>query len=533
MRRRFEILTRAMRVVVRHPADVVGLAILGIYALPSLWYPFAGDQPIHWYIGRRLLEGEMPYTSAISTKGPAAFVIHAIGIALFGESMAVVRWIDLFFLVATAVLAATFRAHVRGPNGARHLRPLRDGDLGAAAVLAGLFHYTYFDFSDTGHPELWLGFFMLASGWLIVRAPDFDVSWRRAFGAGVLACVAVAIKHVGVVTGVIAGVMAVAYGISRRGMKETARNALAYTAGVAAVLGLIVGVFWAAGAFDELWDLMVRHILLYAGAGIRQRPGPVPWLTGDHGLPAVVVALVAITVGLAITNVGRNRRERRVGLALLILFVGAFASVLIQRRAIFSSWFSYYWVALVPFLTAAVSWGMRVALPRHGRSQVLVAAALLCAAFVSAPKGNHIAAWNYRDEWASWRGYVRGQVSWRQYHEAHRTGPLDNYVHLEDIASYLRTRMQPGDTLCVDGFIVILYPLTGMRCPSRFLSGDFPDRYRPWIDELDRDLRERPPRFYVTFGTRPRVRQLRRRGWTMHELRYPDRAWYVVMERPR
>ncbi len=515
-----------------HPWDVAGLLGLLGYALPSFSYPHGRDQGIHWYVAQRLLDGELPYASATSTKGPLTFAIYSGFVAIFGEGMWVVRLIDLCFLLATALLAVSFRARVMSPEGPRPSPPARDGELGAAAILAGGFHYTFFDFSDTGHPELWLGCLMLASGWLVVRAPDFQVSPQRAFGAGLLACGAVAIKHVGVVSGVLVGGAIVLLGF-RQSIATAARNALSYTLAVGLLLGSVLAAFWVGGAFDELWELMVQLILRYATQPMAKLAGLPPWLGADQGRAALVVASAVGVSGLALTHASGSRREKVVGAMVGALFLAGALTVVIQRRALRSSTFNYYWVLLVPFFVTTTAWGLRRLLAGRGKTQLVVSVGLVAAAFLFAPRGSHVESWSYRAEWASYVDYARGARTWAIHHRDHRNGALDDHVHLSAVAERLRARMEPGDTLCIDGFVTPLYSMTGMRCPSRIISGDFVGFFPPWEEELDEVLRTDPPDIFVTFGGRPRIEQLQggSHDWAIEDIRFPDGAWYVVMER--
>lgn len=515
--------------------DLGGVVLAAVYALPSLWYPFARDQPVHWYIGQRLLDGELPYVSGISTKPPGVFVVHAVASALFGQGMNAIRLMDLAFVIVAGVLVATFRQRRLGPEGGVFEHPGRQpGEVGAAVLATSILHYTFFDFSDTAHPELWQSVFMIAPFWLLVRVPGGKLGWKRALAAGVLAMVAVSFKHVAAITGALAGVVAVGMGLWTGGWRRAAGIAAAYTGGVTLILSSIILVFWAGGAAEELWEIMVDFILRYAKQGVAPRPGPPPWLRLEHGLLAVVVSLGTWTMGIGAAAALRHRSALRLGALIGLVLAATFATVVIQKRALHSATFSYYFVVTTPALALAMCWGLR-ALPSRGLGvrQLGVVAALGAAALWYAPNGTHVASWNYREEWVSWSEYLRGARTFREHHAAHRNSFLDDYVQLNDVARTINARARPGDTLCVDGTIMILYALTHLRCPSRFLSGDGADRTPEWASEYRRTLAWRPPTFFVTFGLRPRVRELTRRGYTRRDLRYENDAWYTVLEAPR
>lgn len=520
---------RVLAVVRRWWLDALGVLGTVLYAWPTLIYPFGTDHPIHWYIGRRLLDGEMPYAeSAVSTKPPGAFLVHSVSILLFGEGMSSIRVTELIFIVALGFMIATFRLRRSTPDGrVVDERIRRPGEIGAACLASALLYWTFFDQSDTGHPELWQGFFMLLSAWVIVRAPDMRISWKRAFWAGFIACFAVTFKHVAFMTGVLGGMMVVIAALAHRDGRGAWVNAGAYTSGVLVVLGLTLLPFWLTGTFDAFWELMVDYILRYASHGIREYEGPPPWMTMDKGLFSVVVPLAMLWGGLAVRHASKKRRDVWLGVAIFLLLMCAFGSVFVQKRAQVSRMFSYHFITVVPFLALALVWGLRAALGRSGVAQLMVVLALFAAAFVYEPNGVHDQDWTYRQEWVSYVEYRQGERSWREHHTPHLTSRLDSFIQIHDIAEYLRPRMQPGDTLCVDGFIMALYPLTGMRCPSRFISGP---GVREWEQEFAQTLQEHPPTFFVTFGTRGRIRQLQRRGYSVHHIRYENRSWYTVLE---
>ncbi len=507
------------RLVGAHALDALGMLAAVAYAAPSIGYPFGFDQPIHWYIGRRLLDGEMPYAAGVSTKPPGVFVVYALAQAVLGDELWAIRVVDLLFLLATGVLVATFRARRRGRDGrVASMPPQQPGEVGAACLALAGIYYTYFDFSDTAHPELWQGFFMLASAWAIVRAPCARVTLRRALGAGILACIAVTFKHVAAITGVICGAAVVGLALARRDVFGSIRGAAAFAGGVALVLGLVLGLFWVAGSFEQFWELMVDYILRYA-AGAGGRFGVPRWLTASYGLYMVVACSSAFGAGIGVVSAAGNHRERWVGLWILTSLIGALASVAVQKRVFGRAGFTYHFVVVVPFLALCLSWGLRQALPRNGMAQLAVVVFLVGASFLQAPAWTFNRAWDYRQEWASFWDYVNGRRSYDEYHRVHQNGRIESNVRLHRVAVAIECRKEAGDTLCVDGFIAHLYQMTGLRCPSRFLIGDGVGDVRAWHEEYARMLDETPPTFFVTFPDRPRARELVRRGYRRHDVR--------------
>ena len=528
-------LTRARRWLRRSWLDLLGVTAAVVYALPSLGYPFGLDQPIHYYIGKLMLNGEAPYLSGISTKPPAPFVVYALSILLFGDHQYSIRIVDILFVVAIGAMVATYRSRRRDPGGRVLERdPRSPGELGASCLLFSALYYSYFGFSDTAHPDTWQGAFMLLPFWVIARSPDRRLDARRAFAAGVAACVAVLFKHTAAVSGFVAGVMVVSFALSRRDWREALRNAGAYTLGVASILAVTALVFFLWGAFDALWEVQVDFLLWYATEGVRGIVHVPRFLGADYGGSMIAFVVIALLIGFGIDAVTRNRRERDVGAWIVVALASALASVAAQRRIFFGDGFTYHVLAVLPFAALAVMWGLRQRLRGRGAAQLVVVVAITATAFWIQPKWTSSARWSYQKEWHSFVSYTRGQQSWSEYHRMHDNGVLEDYVRLNRLADYIRHRARPRDTLCVDGFISVLYALTDMRCTSRFqIGGDLMPGQPRWRAEHERTLREHPPTFFVTFGTRPAVRTLTGRGYTRQDFRYSDGGWYVILERPR
>lgn len=515
--------------------DALGAAAAVAFAIPSLGYPFGMDQPIHWYIGRRWLEGEMPYVSAISTKPPGVFAVHAASIALFGDLPSSVRVVDVIFVLFAALLIATFRARRRGAGGAvTDAAPRRPGELAAGCVAMAGLTYVFFDWNALGHPDLWQGVFVVLAAWILVRAPDGVVSPRRAFAVGAAACLAVTFKHVACIPGVALGAAVVALALHRRAPGDAVRGALAFTAGVATVLALVLLPFALTSTLDAFWEVMVELILRYAGAA---DAGVIddPWSGPAHGLAAIAAGFGGAAAGVIAARVRRDRPRVAEGVLVLLVLLSSLASVLIQGRSQFSS-YAYYWLSLVAPLGLGVAFGLRALAPRRPALQAALALALAAAAFLAAPAWIANRSHSYLAEWRDFvavrRGAMTAEARSRTYVGHHVL--LDNAARQARVADRVNALRRPGDTLCVSGFFGSIYQRTGLRCPSRFMhppdvtEGALPE----WSEAYARDLRERPPTFYVTPSRRAAViADFERRGYRRHDVDPNPRVWFVILER--
>jgi hypothetical protein len=525
---------RALAWLRRHALDLAGALAATVYALPSLAYPFEKDQAVHWYIGRGLLEGELPYVSGVSTKPPGAFVVHALSILLFGNGQHAVRVADLLFVLGGAALVATFRLRTRRPGGVADTRFRRDGEIGLAAVLLAAIHYTYFDFAATGHPELWQSFFMLGSLWVIARLPDGRPTARAALASGALAGTAVMFKHTAVTTGLLAGIAFVVLGFRARGLRRSLAMGGLYSAGVFAAMGAFLVPYALTGTLDVVYDALVERILKYASSGSAPSHVVPPWMTWRYGGLVVLFAVAGLTSGLAVAGRLGDRRERRLGWWIAAGTLLALASALVQPRAIDSPVGSYYFIVTTPFSTLCITWGLRQRFVRRMRPRLVVAAALVALGFAWGPEWPHADEWSYRKEWASWLSWVRGHRSYGAHIDHFGpVGALDRYPRQVRVARFIRARARPDDTLCVQGFVTPIYALTDLRCPSRhFAEVSAYEGLDGWLAEHRRALRASPPTFVVTFSDRERaIRELVERGYERHVVERSGRIDFVVMER--
>ncbi|MBX3273050.1 MAG: hypothetical protein KF729_22495 [Sandaracinaceae bacterium] len=515
----------------RHGLDALGVLGALVYALPSLFYPFGMDQPVHWYIGRRWLEGLVPYATGVSTKPPGVFAIHAASILALGSHPWVVRVVDLVFVLVAGALVASFRARDGDGHGAP---PRRPGELGAATLAVAALTYTFFDWNALGHPDLWQGALMLLSGWLVVRAPGGAPSLRRALAAGAAVGAAITLKHVAVVSGAF-GLVAVALAYRRGGAAAAARVGAAFAAGLALVVALAILPFALTGTLGPLREVMVDWIASYAETATAVTPSERSWPTYERGLLPLLAAAGMALGGLLIATRDRDRPARAAGaMALLALGCGAGAA-LFQLRARLPT-FSYLWLTAVPALALGIAFGLRQALARRGGAQLAVVVALGAIAFVAEPEWLSTPRHSYRREWAMRVAVLRGALPAIEL-ERRYVGPqpmVDSHPWQRDAAEWIRARARPGDTLCVDGFFASIHHMTGLDCPSRFFvpphaqQGALPG----WHDEHAAMFAERPPTFFVTVSNREATIAARRaQGYVLHEVTRPMRFRLVVLER--
>jgi len=400
--------------------------------------------------------------------------------------------------------------------------PARDGELGLGALLFSGIYYTFADYWDTAHPELWESTTALASFVVALRA---RTPWQRDAGAGALATLAFMFKFPAGLPALGVAALCAWRAIQERRpaqspVGEWKSGALAVLAaagrflcGVVPVVVLTLLPFLFGGKLATMWEILGVYIFHYAEQAPPVR-GVIGWFRIEQGGG---LFWASATLGLIAGLLAWERRDRELGFRVAWLALGtvlAFGSVVMQKR-----YFTYHFVAASSFMAALCALGIR-ALPRtHGAPSWRAFAfviALIALAFRLEPatgKGQ-----SYRGHVKALLAYKRGEGTkdaWLGGLERRRT--LDSPLYAQHLADQLNRLKQPGDTLCTRGFLTPLYPLTGMTCPSRHIveenvSTGLPD----WKREYRTTLEQHPPTFLVSFSDRPRdLKYLEQRGYKL------------------
>lgn len=515
----------------RFGLDGLGLALSVIYALPALLYPHGNDQAVHWYVGQGLLQGELPYATAISGKPIGIFLVHALSSVIFGPGQMAIRLMEIPTLIACAWLITRLLRPVGTPR--------RDGEWGVAAILLSGLYYTFFDYWDTAHPELWEVTLILWAAHVALHEPRHT---RRALLCGALGGAAFMVKYpaaiIALPVAILCGLRAMADCRSwpQRAIAVT-RAAGLYLAGVAAVFLLCVLPFAVTNTLQPMWEILVTLLIRYAGQAPGVPVGPA-WIGMSHGgaTPIVAGVCVLLGLGLALRRADRDALER--GGFVLTLGVAAFASVALQGR-----YFPYHYVVAAPLMAACMAFGLRLLLPNRTAVALGVSVAAVAIAFFAEPRWCTHPKMSYRVHTDRALRYMDGQISRTVFLTAFAgNNYLDHYADHEHIGLEIRKRARPGDALCVRGFAPAIYQVAGLRCPSRLVMQPFPAGLPRWEIEFQRVLHRARPRFVVSFDDRKReLRILSRLGYrktpmpTLYALleHMPERNAKPARRRPR
>jgi hypothetical protein len=497
------------------PWNVFGCVLAMAYGIPSAWYPFGSDQGIHWYLGHRLLQGDMPYASGVSGKPPLIFVVHAIAEVLFGNHQSSIRILEILAIPGFGWLIA---------NGVRRLgQPARDGEVGCAALLLSAANYTYQDYWNTAHPESWMTLTLMASLAIAVHAPP---GRRRPLLVGALSMVAFLFKYPGLAVAIPIAALCGFRALYTDGVPDGeplarwptkqrwfafVREAAWFLAGAALVFFACLLPFFLTGTMREMFEVCVLMTEHYASSPEFPwdwyRPLFDPYQQGTFFNTMAVL----FVIGAGVTIWRKRYRELAFGVFLFALVLASIASVVMQKRL-----FTYHWLATYPFFIAIGVWGVRQVVMEarvaRAASPLLVAVAVLFTvgalfyqpAFIT--KRPH----TYREHVERWWSVMRGEMTRDELTMSYyRFAQADKFGDLVRASQTIRDRARPGDALCLTCFISPIYQLTDMRCPMRHAIGSFVSMGpKYWGAEYTQLLRENPPRFMVSIHTYPRRNRL-------------------------
>jgi hypothetical protein len=462
----------------RRKLDLLLAAAVLIVAVPVIPEQ-ARDVDVLLYMSaaaRAHAEGALPYVAAWIEKGPLAMAGFQALEAAFGP------YPILAVFVAWLALAMA---------GAFLVRALAR-ELGAGpwpSLASGLVFVVCLP-SVGGTPNTEVPALVAATASALAWLRSREGGPRGAIVAGLLASTAMLCRQN---AGVVWAVLAVADLIAGR-----PRRALWLSAGFAAPVAAVVGVFAGAGAWEAfrfcVWDYN-REVYIAATHVTAERILRTPLTAWENFLRPVPAAAFAGGAGilLALARIRREPAAAIVALLALALTLAMFPGL---------RFFSHYFALALPFWAALAGWAIS-RVPGRGRKLAagVVAALLLLQAWGLA-WGRGIERTNARLRASGSDALTKG-VFWPG-----RDGLA------ADAAGWLRSRARPGDRLFVWGKRPHLYVYSGLVPATRFVTCTFLTGLVPWErvapyedttrwivpgswDLLLEDLERERPRFVV------------------------------------
>jgi hypothetical protein len=469
----------------------VSLLFVLFRALPNLTYPLGRAQATYGVVAQGLLRGDRLYRDIWDIKPPGVFWIYEGMLKLFGPVMWSVGLVDILWLLAMSWCIFRFAERNAGTAVA------------TIAVVVNASWHCRVGYLNAGHPE---NFLILA-----VFAACFAVwgegGWPRHFLAGVLVGTAFWFKYNAAVF--LPFVVTVRYLDLNALDAEPLRLRLTVPwrvwlgrscvvlCGFVAAVGAVLGYFRVTG----LWSALGENLEMASRYGSAPYHHWGDYWPGALGSIVHILGVLSALAPLAAFWVARKAREvARLAPALLgaafgCASIGAQVFVHTYAFELCYAFFAMAWgyLALKAFeklralereLAASGS------LLEKGLLAFIVANALLWPPWLEALSWTR----RYRQlaEW--WR---EPDAFYARYPEQH---PLEHLEGEMAVIRLLREKSAPGDRVYVWGAAALIYYLTEMRSPARFVP-NFPLMAAwgsaAWRAELVRDLRRSPPAFVV------------------------------------
>lgn len=461
------------------------LLIVLLIGAPSLIYPFGRDQGEYATIAELALRGRVIYRDVFNVKPPATHLLHALALTLFGRSMQAIRWLDLLWQAATALVLLRIADRV-GLN--RRLALL-------APVLYAIAYYAH-DFWNTAQTDGFLNLPAALAVLAFLRAQQRGERWAYA-ASGAAIGLAVLFKYP---IGILLPLLWLCAALARRRLW---RAVLWMSLGCA--LPLIGCAVWlyAQGALLPFVESQVRYITRY---GSRDILGYGRWLLLAAILFVQRAQTLILGLGLSAAIVAlRVRRGATIDAALLVVsswFAAGVLAYLAQGKG-----YVYHGLPmLAPYaLLGAVVVQRVVAGPRSTTRRRRLLLVALVTSMLALPTSVFVG--RMVQTRAAWL-LLSGSAARLDGRELCRESPrlcmaAQPGFSLPDqlaAADYIAAHSEPSDPLFIWGFEPTIYFVARREPASRFvfnlvLLGDW--RWPELRAQLLDDLERRPPRYIV------------------------------------
>ena len=434
-----------------------------VLRLAFLNEPLERDEGFYSAIALHILDGGIPYRDAAEQKGPLLFYLYALGLSVFGKSVAALRIFTALYNLLSLFGVYCFAREVAG---------LRAGLL-AAFIYAVFSSLPMMQAAGSNAevfllmPMVWCAYFCLR--WIKTGRHEFLVI------AGIANSAALLIKLVAAPLSLLALVMVVQQGK----LSAKLRSSLIFFLAPQALMWTGVLLFFAfSGALADFFRFAFVtpfHYVTEADGLVISGPRLV------HVVEALAPELLPISVpGFALLLLWPWVRGDAAMLYCALLPWAALAATLLPGKN-----FPHYFINLLPFLSVSSAVVVVTALrqpPAVYRLLLLIPAGLLATLAIT----EHDFYWRMTPE----------EVSESKYGS-------NEFVLARDIGLYLRDATHPDDYVFQWGFDPQVYLISGRRFPGRLISsGDVGVRGNtPAIRrELMQDLERTRPAYIVIFS---------------------------------
>ncbi len=417
------------------------LSLLVKIPISPLFFPFPDrDSGVFAYIGRRVLNGELPYLDVWDHKPPLVFYINALGLSIAPDSL----W--GIWLISVPILAVAIFFSLK------LLTKLFDSEiaiastaiaLGGLPLLLGLGNLT----TEYTLPFQFLALFLVWKFW----DEDAKASWKYLF-IGVLGGLALMTKQSSIGIWLAVGIVLL-FQVFLKGKSRLSITRLVwFVLGVALVIGLVSLHFYLKGGFEAFWDQAFLYNFVYVGkseihwikriVNLFTMREIEPMMLFHLGMVGGIVALV----GIVLRKDDKVEKKQKVFFTLLL--IDLVLEVLLTQLP--DATYAHYFLTLLPVLTVLTGLSLSVLLsgisklksiPTAGHARAKKLFFALIVLFASFPL------------LTEWFNSVKG--------------PVQNYN--EEVVELILKETEPDQQVLLWGAETAINFYTGRESPSRYV----------------------------------------------------------------
>lgn len=447
------------------------ITLIIVFALGRLatWgYPFDSDHWIFYYVGHNwIVDGGQLYVGAWDHKPPLIFLYNGVMAALLGDNIVLHRmWFTLFAIVDTVLfyfvtkrfmpqLLATIRSTV-DPQRAIQL-----------ALLLYVFIRNLSQFASNGNTTENLGLIFLLAMILCYLKFSDNRSWGWIALAGFFAANLFWVKGNLILLGGVVGLLLLIHGWKK---PHLVWHVIAFIAPILIVSALWLGYFAAQGTFQ---DFMVASFSFSAKYASSAWAGKVSANILLIVITAAMLVPALIFFAVFLRDVKTQYRTQAYQVTGLSMLVG------LALIAAVGSFYSYYLLIIMPFITLVVMYGLF-----RMTSFKKVTKVLLTLIFI----GTIV---------------VNGLISLRFLVNNYTGVTKQEAIEYTEAAQYVHEHTQPGDKVFAYDYGATFYELAGRQSASRFISAshlllDYRDNFGFGFNDIFlAELEENQPPYIV------------------------------------
>jgi hypothetical protein len=421
---------------------ILGLVVaLGVgLRLHLLDVPLERDEGEYAYAGQLLLQGVPPYALAHNMKLPGIYVVYAITMAVFGET---VRGIHIGLLVANACTSALVFL-----VGKRLSGPV------AGVVAAGCFSVLSSTYAVQGvfaNAEHFVVLPALAGVWLLLLARSSGRSLQLLL-SGLLLGTGFVIKQHGIAFLAFAGVILAVDGLRNGGVwtRSWSKKFAVLAVGACLPYAATVLAIYFAGTLENFWFWTVRYAMEYGGLTSIETGWRLFRMRSGTIYEATPMLWWLSTLGLVLLPWNRGASSHRLTIFLFCVF-----SVLSICPGLYFR--PHYFVMLLPAAAllagSAIEALARLLSAEPVRTVRYVIPAAIALLFIGG------SAWEQREFNLKASPFLASRVAF----------DLNPFPEAEKVGEYLRRHSQKGDRIAVVGSEPEIYFYARRRSATRYL----------------------------------------------------------------